>query len=58
MWNETEYKKPPENITVKTRIYDDKGERNVQDLIYYKKLWWDKDKKMYVYYTPTHWKFK
>lgn len=58
MWKQVRYNKPPENITVATKIDDGKGVRNEQDLIFYKNMWWEKDKKMYVYYTPTHWRFK
>ena len=41
-----------------TKIDDDRGERNVQKLTRYGNLWWtnpDRNKGMYVYYTPTHW---
>jgi hypothetical protein len=48
----------PEGVPVETMIYDHRGERNVQVLVREKRLWWTEDRKMYVYYTPTHWRFK
>lgn len=47
----------PKNVPLLTKIKDGNGERNEQHLIWDGKLWWHTDKSMYVYYTPTHWKF-
>lgn len=53
----------PECIIVMTKIDDELGVRNEQKL---KKLtrpgadrplWWAPDGSMYVYYTPTHWRY-
>lgn len=49
---------PPKNVIVQTKIEDNTGTRNEQELIYDNNLWWDKNKSMYVYYKPTHWRFK
>jgi len=46
---------PPENRVVKTKIDDEKGIRNEQELKRVGKLWFVADGSMYVYYTPTHW---
>lgn len=46
---------PPENRVVKTKISDDIGERNEQNLIFKDGRWWTADLAMYVYYIPTHW---
>jgi hypothetical protein len=48
----------PQKVLVKTKIDDDKGARNEQDLIKDGNLWWTSDRAMYVYYTPTHWSAK
>jgi len=56
MWIETITSTPPEGLIVNTKIEDDNGVRNEQELIYSNNLWWHTDKKMYVYYSPTHWK--
>jgi hypothetical protein len=46
----------PEAVVVLTKIDDNKGERNVQELRRSGRLWWHPDGSGYVYYTPTHWK--
>jgi len=48
---------PPKNTPLKTKISDEKGERNEAVLIKQGGLWWTSDMKMYVYYTPTHWDY-
>ena len=45
----------PEQTIVWTRIYDERGERNVQKLQRKGSLWFLPDWSMYVYYTPTQW---
>lgn len=57
-WTECKNCLPPEGEVVQTMISDAKGTRNEQELIRSGKLWFLKDKSMYVYYTPTHWKSK
>lgn len=49
---------PPENQVVDTKIDDEKGVRNETQLIFCNNLWWLPDKSMYVYYTPTHWRYR
>lgn len=47
----------PEGVAVQTMICNVSGERrNVQNLTRHGRLWFFPDGKMYVYYTPTHWK--
>lgn len=46
----------PRDKLIWTKIDDAGGERNVQKLVCSRHLWWLPDKKMYVYYTPTHWR--
>lgn len=55
-WNRVADKLPPQNEVVETKIDDHDGLRNEQKLKLQGKLWWHSDGKMYVYYTPTHWK--
>lgn len=56
-WTSTSMIKPTEGEVVETKISDPQGERNVQKLIYKNNLWWHTDMSMYVYYTPTHWRY-
>jgi hypothetical protein len=46
----------PEGVAVETKIDDEKGVRNLQDLRRWGSLWWFTDGSMYVYYQPTHWR--
>lgn len=55
MWVETKHELPPKGELVKTKIDDEKGIRNEQELRRDGNLWFTPDYKMYVYYTPTHW---
>lgn len=48
---------PPESQIVDTKIDDEKGIRNETQLVFSNGLWWFPDKSMYVYYSPTHWKY-
>ena len=57
MWNETPTKAAPEGVVLMTKIHDNKGSRNEQELIRRGNLWWLTGGSMYVYYTPTHWKY-
>lgn len=47
----------PEDLLVETKIDDEHGVRNEGKLIRSGNLWWTPDRKMYVYYRPTHWRF-
>jgi hypothetical protein len=49
---------PPLDTLVVTKIDDADGVRNVQDLRFDGRLWFHSDASMYVYYTPTHWRYK
>jgi len=60
MWRKiTEYSISviPLNTVINTKIDDGISIRNEQELKFDGKLWWTPDGSMYVYYTPTHWKF-
>lgn len=57
MWNSITEVPPPHNKVVMTKI-DRGGEvSNEQELKYFDRLWWLPDGSIYVYYTPTHWKY-
>lgn len=49
----------PRNEILQTKIHDANGERNVTELksSLNGRLWFFPDGSMYVYYTPTHWRF-
>jgi hypothetical protein len=50
----------PEGIPVETKIHDESGERNEQVLTRRGRLWFTDTHDrvgMYVYYTPTHWRY-
>lgn len=62
MWKETDsgkplYELPVEGIVVETKIEDNNGSRNKQNLKRLGNLWWFPEGDMYVYYTPTHWRY-
>lgn len=56
-WIKTLDRLPPKETVVETKIDDGKGRRNVQKLFRKGRLWFIPDGSMYVYYTPTHWRF-
>lgn len=56
-WIQTNINKPKEGVIVDTKIDDTDGVRNEQKLFFSRNLWWLTDVGMYVYYTPTHWKY-
>lgn len=56
-WIEIEKQLPPEGTLVYTKIKDERGERNETILQRIGNLWFFPDMHMYVYYTPTHWRF-
>lgn len=53
-WVKVSDELPPTGQTVLTRILDSFGSRNETELIF-DRMWWLKDRSMYVYYNPTHW---
>ena len=55
-WVKVSKQLPPEKEVVITKIDDNQGCRNVQELYRRKNLWFLPDGSMYVYYTPTHWR--
>ena len=57
MWNNITESPAPEGVVIWTKIDDHLGRRNEQQLIRKGNLWWFTDMSMYVYYTPTHWKY-
>lgn len=57
MWFSTADKLPPVGVVVETKVDDADGIRNIQKLKRNGNLWWHPDGSMYVYYTPTHWRF-
>ena len=57
MWIETNKQLPPAGIVVETKIDDSKGIRNITRLKRSSNLWFLPDGSMYVYYSPTHWKY-
>lgn len=57
-FNKTSESLPEEGRVVITKIGDNQGERNHQELVRKGKLWFFPDMSMYVYYTPTHWRYK
>ncbi len=56
-WIKVSDRLPPENMVVETKIDEGDNPRNQQTLKRDKNLWWVPDGKMYVYYTPTHWRY-
>lgn len=57
-WVSTKDQLPERDVVVLTKVDDDKGERNVCDLSLDSNgmIWWTSSG-MYVYYTPTHWRY-
>jgi len=55
-WISTKDQLPEEGVVVDTKISNDEGTRNNQQLKRKGSLWFFPDESMYVYYTPTHWK--
>ncbi len=47
----------PNGIVLMTKIDDENGIRNEQELKRSGNLWFVPDGSMYVYYTPTHWRY-
>lgn len=58
MWRRVEFELPPEGLVVETCIDDGKGERRqLAKLKRQGNLWFLPDGSMYVYYTPTLWRY-
>lgn len=59
-WIKTSESHPPPGVVVDTKIDDGDGVRNEQPLkqTANNRLWWFPDGGMYVYYTPTHWRYR
>ena len=55
-WIRTREQLPDEGEVVETKSDDELGCRNFGRLMRQGKLWFTEDGKMYVYYTPTHWR--
>ena len=54
-WISVKDRMPENGIVVWTKIHDETGIRNEQELRRSDNLWCLPDRPMYVYYTPTHW---
>lgn len=54
-WISVSEQLPNDDVAVMTKIDDDKGCRNEQQLKRRGNLWFFTDDSMYVYYRPTHW---
>lgn len=57
MWKRIIENQPPKNMIVMTKVDDELGVRNEQKLKFDGKLWYTNDGSMYVYHTPTHWRY-
>lgn len=57
MWIKCKDQLPPNEVVVETKIDDEKGCRNIAELQICNNLWWVEDMLMYVYYSPTHWRY-
>ena len=56
-WNKTSEVKPKDDRLVETMVVRDGNVSNVSKLRYHNNLWWLFSNDMYVYYTPTHWRY-
>lgn len=56
-WRQLKHALPVEGVEVMTIIHDENGTRNEGSLIRRGNLWFFPDMSMYVYYTPTHWRY-
>ena len=55
-WTQIRFLPPPTGVFVHTKVMDEHGERNFQEMKFERNLWWTRDG-MYVYYQPTHWAY-
>lgn len=56
-WVDAQKAKPTENTVVETKIDDQYGVRNKSKNIYSDGRWLTHDGVMYIYYSPTHWRY-
>lgn len=59
-WIQVQDELPPRGLIVDVKIDDELGCRNETKLKLGRdpsRLWWTPDGEMYIYYTPTHWKY-
>lgn len=58
-WEKVSDSLPEPGVVVDSKIDDENGVRNEQPLkqMQGNRLWWLPDGSMYVYYTPTHWRY-
>jgi len=54
-WISVKDRLPENGQIVRTKIDDEHGCRNDQNLKRGDRLWWLSDGSMYIYYAPTHW---
>lgn len=52
-WHSLADNPAPQGTPVWTKIDNEEGVRNLEELTLRGRMWWAGD--MYVYYTPTHW---
>lgn len=59
-WEKVSDSLPEPGVVVDSKIDDENGVRNEQPLkqMQGNRLWWLPDGSMYVYYTPTHWRYQ
>jgi hypothetical protein len=55
-WVSVTYRRPPQDVTVETKIDDSRGCRNQTFLKLHGRLWFVPDMSIYVYYEPSHWR--
>ena len=57
-WKETSKELPKENTIVETKLEEkDISRKTIVKLARKGNLWFREDMSMYVYYTPTHWRY-
>lgn len=54
-WQKVSEVLPKDGLVVMTKIEDENGTRNKQELKRRGSLWFYPSDSMYAYYTPTHW---
>ncbi len=57
MWKKFKDELPREGVRIETKIEDENGISNEAVLIRKGSLLFHPDMSMYVYYTPTHWRY-
>lgn len=56
-WKKVDQELPPEDVIVQTKIDDVDGCRDKRLLCMHKERWVIPGTGMYIYYTPTHWRY-